>query len=107
MTAPAVQWQLDRLAPAARDAAAKASLGAGVSLSSWLDKLICDTCAAEGIAAPAGARRALAFTHESGARIPSSEPAAFRATTMVVAPVSAYRPLQTLQTPVQVPEGKS
>lgn len=107
MTAPAAQWQLDRLSPAARDAAAKASLAAGLSLSSWLGKLICDTCAAEGIAAPAGPQRALAFTREKGGRLPSAEPTAFRATTMVVAPVSAYRPLQTLQTAAQFPETKS
>ena len=107
MIAPAVHWQLGRLSTAARDTAAQASVRAGVSLSSWLSKLICDTCAAEGVAPPAEPRRILGFTQESDGRIPLAEPSVFRATTMVVAPVSAYRPLRVLQTPVQVPEGKS
>ena len=107
MTATAVQGQLDRLSPAARDAAGKASLAAGLSLSSWLAKLIVDRCAAEGIAAPAPPQRAREFTRESSNPIPSAEPAAFRATTMVVAPVSAYRPLPTLLSPVHAAEGKS
>jgi len=40
MTAPAAQWQLDRLSPIAREAAETAAVGAGISLSSWLTKLI-------------------------------------------------------------------
>jgi hypothetical protein len=107
MTATAVPWPLDRLSPAARDAAAKASLAAGVSLSSWLAKLIVDSCAAEDIAARDEPQRAREFTRASGDRIAPAQPAAFRATTMVIAPVSAYRPLPTLLSPVQAADRKS
>ena len=106
MTAPAVPWRLDRLSTTAREAAPNASLAAGVSLSSLLGKLICDTCAAEGIAAPAEAQKSLDFTHESDGRIPSADSAIFRASTMVVAPVSAFRPLRTLKAPGPSPGGQ-
>ena len=64
MTAPAAQWQLDRLSTSAREAAEIASLGAGVSLSSWLTKLISVTCSAEGVASLAEAPKILEFTRE-------------------------------------------
>ncbi len=72
MTAPAAQWQLDRLSTSAREAAEIASLGAGVSLSSWLAKLIGETCAAEGVAPPAEPPKILEFTRELRDRVPST-----------------------------------
>lgn len=49
MTQSAVPWRLDRLSPGAREAAEIASLGAGLSLSHWLARLIEETCADEGL----------------------------------------------------------
>src|SRR5215469_11016398 len=98
MTVPAAPWQLDRLSTAARDAAVKASVGAGISLSSWLARLISDTCSAEGAAEPS---KILGFRRDSRDRMPL-QPVAFHATPMVVAPVSAFRPLGM---PLKVPEG--
>ena len=72
MTAPAAQWQLDRLSTSAREAAEIASLGAGVSLSSWLTKLISETCSAEGVASPAEPPKILEFTREIRDRVPST-----------------------------------
>lgn len=72
MTAPAAQWQLDRLSTSAREAAEIASLGAGVSLSSWLTKLISETCSAEGVAPPAEPPKILEFTRELRDRVPST-----------------------------------
>src|SRR6185312_2441575 len=72
MTAPAAQWQLDRLSTNAREAAEIASLGAGVSLSSWLTKLISETCSAEGVAPPAEPPKVLEFTRELRDRVPST-----------------------------------
>jgi ParB family transcriptional regulator, chromosome partitioning protein len=72
MTAPAAQWQLDRLSTSAREAAEIASLGAGVSLSSWLTKLISETCAAEGVASPVEPPKILEFTRELRDRVPST-----------------------------------
>jgi ParB/RepB/Spo0J family partition protein len=119
MTAPAAQWQLDRLSTSARDAAEIASLGVGLSLSSWLTTLIGETCSAEGVAPPAEPPKILEFTREIRDRVPSTprfqpalvpaiasmppavapQPAAtpmpsmaFSPTPMVVAPVSVYRP---------------
>jgi ParB family transcriptional regulator, chromosome partitioning protein len=62
MTAPAAPWQLDRLST--REAAEIASLGSGLSLSSWLTRLIGDTCSAEGVAPPSEAPKILEFTRE-------------------------------------------
>ncbi|HWE74750.1 MAG TPA: ParB/RepB/Spo0J family partition protein [Stellaceae bacterium] len=72
MTSPAAQWQLDRLSTSAREAAEIASLGAGVSLSSWLTKLISETCSAEGVASPAEPPKILEFTREIHDPIPST-----------------------------------
>jgi ParB family chromosome partitioning protein len=76
MTAPAAQWQLDRLSIGAREAAEIASLGAGVSLSSWLTRLIGETCAAEGVAPPSEPPKILEFTREIRDRVPSTPPRA-------------------------------
>jgi ParB family chromosome partitioning protein len=72
MTAPAAQWQLDRLSTNAREAAEIASLGAGVSLSSWLTRLIGETCSAEGVAPPSEPPKILEFTREIRDRVPST-----------------------------------
>jgi len=47
MTPPAANWRLDNLSASARATAEIASLGAGMSLSAWLTRLIEDTCARE------------------------------------------------------------
>ncbi len=72
MTASAAQWQLDRLSTSAREAAEIASLGAGISLSSWLTRLIGETCAAEGVAPPSEPPKILEFTREIRDRVPST-----------------------------------
>jgi ParB family chromosome partitioning protein len=72
MTAPAAQWQLDRLSTSAREAAEIASLGAGISLSAWLSRLISETCAAEGLAPPSEPPKILEFTREIRDRVPST-----------------------------------
>lgn len=72
MTAPAAQWQLDRLSTNAREAAEIASLGAGVSLSAWLTRLIGETCTAEGVAPPSEPPKILEFTREIRDRVPST-----------------------------------
>lgn len=77
MTAPAAQWQLDRLSTSAREAAEIASLGAGISLSAWLSRLIGETCAAEGVAPPSEAPKILEFTREIRDRVPSTPRPAF------------------------------
>jgi ParB/RepB/Spo0J family partition protein len=74
MIAPAAQWQLDRLSTNAREAAEIASLGGGVSLSSWLTRLIGETCAAEGVAPPSEPPKILEFTREIRDRAPSTPP---------------------------------
>lgn len=104
MTVPAAHWQLDRLSTAARKAAAKAAVGAGVSLSFWLATLIDDTCCAEGVPSSPEPSKILQFARDS--RDPSLplQPITYRATPLVVAPVSAYRPLRM---PLKVPEAKS
>lgn len=47
MTPSAANWRLDNLSASARATAEIASLGAGMSLSAWLTRLIEDTCARE------------------------------------------------------------
>ena len=103
MTVPAAQWQLDRLSTAAREAAVKASAGAGVSLSSWLATLINETCSTERVASSPEPATIRELARDGRDRMPL-QPVTFRATPMVVAPVSAYRPLRM---PLKVPEGKS
>jgi len=49
MTASVAQWRLDTLSASARATAEIASLGAGLSLSAWLGRLIAETCALEGV----------------------------------------------------------
>ncbi len=92
MTAPAAPWQLDRLSTSAREAAEIASLGAGVSLSSWLTKLISETCSAEGVATPAEPPKILEFTREIRDRVPS---------TPRIQPAPMPMPANTLLPPVQ------
>jgi ParB family transcriptional regulator, chromosome partitioning protein len=87
MTAPAAQWQLDRLSTSAREAAEIASLGAGLSLSSWLARLIGETCAAEGVAPPNEPPKILEFTREIRDRVPST-PARNAFATPTASPVS-------------------
>jgi ParB family chromosome partitioning protein len=53
MSSSATHWRLDGLSASARATAEIASLGAGLSLSVWLTRLIADTCTRE--AAQAGA----------------------------------------------------
>jgi ParB family chromosome partitioning protein len=62
MTSSTADWRLERLSKGAREAAEIASLGAGLSLSAWLARLIEETCTSEGIARPslAPARRVFA-----------------------------------------------
>ncbi|HVA15508.1 MAG TPA: ParB/RepB/Spo0J family partition protein, partial [Stellaceae bacterium] len=120
MTAPAATWQLDRLSTSAREAAEIASLGAGLSLSSWLARLIGETCAAEGVAPPSEPPKILEFTREirdraqpvppripSAAAMPASvapasvmsaappsiEPAAYAAPQPAPVPPPAFRPV--------------
>ncbi len=96
MTSPAAQWQLDRLSTSAREAAEIASLGAGVSLSSWLTKLISETCSAEGVGSPAEPPKILEFTREIRDRVPST-PRIQPAPT----PMPANTSLPPLQSPMQ------
>jgi len=96
MTSPAAQWQLDRLSTSAREAAEIASLGAGVSLSSWLTKLVSETCSAEGVASPAEPPKILEFTREIRDRVPST-PRIQPAPT----PMPANTSLPPLQPPMQ------
>jgi ParB family transcriptional regulator, chromosome partitioning protein len=96
MTSPAAQWQLDRLSTSAREAAEIASLGAGVSLSSWLTKLVSETCSAEGVASPAEPPKILEFTREIRDRVPST-PRIQPAPT----PLPANTSLPPLQPPMQ------
>lgn len=103
MTVPAAHWQLDRPSTAAREAAVMASVRAGVSLSTWLATLINDTCCAEGVPSFPEPPKILEFARDGQDRVPL-QPVTFRATPMVIAPVSAYRPLRT---PLKVPDGKS
>jgi len=49
MTSSVASWRLDRLSASAREAAELASIGAGVTLSAWLTRVINDACAAEGV----------------------------------------------------------
>jgi ParB family chromosome partitioning protein len=72
MTAPAAQWQLDRLSADAREAAETAALEVGVSLSSWLTKSIDEACAAEGVTPPAAPPKILEFTRGIRDRIPAT-----------------------------------
>ena len=62
MMSSAANWQLDRLSAGAREAAEIASLGAGLSLSAWLTRMIGETCAAEGVAPPSEPPKILEFT---------------------------------------------
>ncbi len=50
MTSPVAPWRLDRLSDSAREAAELAAIGAGMTLSAWLTRLINDACATEGVA---------------------------------------------------------
>lgn len=50
LTVPTVTWRLEHLPRELRDAAEIASLGAGLSLSAWLTRLINETCTAEKLA---------------------------------------------------------
>lgn len=103
MTVPAAHWQLDRLSTAAREAAVKASAGAGVSLSSWLAALINDTCSTERVPSSPEPSNTVELARGGRDRMPL-QPITFRATPMVFAPVSAYPPLRM---PLKVPEAKS
>src|SRR5579862_35598 len=49
MTSSVASWRLDRLSASAREAAELASIGAGITLSAWLTRIINDACAAEGV----------------------------------------------------------
>jgi ParB/RepB/Spo0J family partition protein len=104
MTAAAVQWQLDLLSSSAREAAETAALGADIPLSSWLTKLINETCSAEDVAAQAAPPNILEFTREMRAPSPPGlEPAPMPmpAPTLSVVPISAYRPQPMPPTPPQ------
>jgi len=68
MMSSAANWQLDRLSASAREAAEIASLGAGLSLSAWLTRMIGETCAAEGVAPPSEPPKILEFTREARER---------------------------------------
>jgi ParB/RepB/Spo0J family partition protein len=70
MTSSAANWQLDRLSAGAREAAEIASLGAGLSLSAWLTRLIGENCAAEGVAPASEPPKILEFTREIRERAP-------------------------------------
>lgn len=52
MTASSAQWRLERLSPEVRESAEAAAMTQGVTLASWLARLVIDTCAAEGISLP-------------------------------------------------------
>lgn len=64
MTSSTANWRFERLSANAREAAELASLGAGLSLSAWLTRLIEETCAAEGVAPSGGASTVLDFAPE-------------------------------------------
>ncbi len=72
MSSSAANWQLDRLSANAREAAEIASLGAGMSLSAWLARLIGDSCAAEGVAPTIEPPKILEFTREPRDRAPAA-----------------------------------
>ena len=112
MTAPAAPWQLDRLSTTAREAAEFASLGAGISLSHWLTRLIGEASAAEGIAPPSEPPKILELTRELRDRVlsmvsastpahapPSAPPAAASATASEPAPLAPLADLATQPRP--------
>lgn len=73
MTLSAAPWRLDRLSAGAREAAEIASLGAGLSLSLWLTRLIEETSAVEGLAPRPNASQPL--TLKPLPAVPRSDPA--------------------------------
>src|SRR6185437_4402400 len=107
MTAAAAQWQLDRLSTSARDAAEIASLGAGISLSAWLTKLIGDTCAADGVALPPEPSTIVEFTREIRDRTPAPvQPAILQPSIAPVGddgPQTRHAPMPPRPTPPQAP----
>jgi ParB family chromosome partitioning protein len=71
MTPPAANWRLDNLSASARATAEIASLGAGMSLSAWLTRLIEDTCAREAAEAePVNGSPANGVSHVAAAPAP-------------------------------------
>ncbi len=79
MTSSTAEWRFERLSKSAREAAEIASLGAGLSLSAWLARLIEETCASEGVARPSAAPTGLDFapekTRTQAATLPAPPPA--------------------------------
>lgn len=65
MTSPAADWRFDRLSASTRDTAERASLGAGLSLSAWLSRLINETYVAEGATPQRAVSTILAFTQDN------------------------------------------
>jgi ParB family transcriptional regulator, chromosome partitioning protein len=90
MTSSTADWRLERLSKGAREAAEIASLGAGLSLSVWLARLIEETCAGEGIARPSAVPTGFDFAPEK----PRTQAAMAPVPEVAEAPTSAPPPLQ-------------
>lgn len=100
MTAPAALWRLDRLSNSAREAAELASLGAGMSLSSWLTRLIGDTCAAEGVVPSHETPKIIEFTRDIRDRARSTPRLVFSSLSM---PATVAAPPSTTPAPEPIP----
>jgi ParB family transcriptional regulator, chromosome partitioning protein len=92
MTSSTADWRLERLSKGAREAAEIASLGAGLSLSAWLARLIAETCAREGIERPRVAPADRDFVPEkprAQAAIAPAPPVVAEAATIAPPPLQA------------------
>jgi len=89
MTLSAAPWRLDRLSAGAREAAEIASLGAGLSLSLWLTRLIEETCALEGLAPRSNGSQPLTLKPLPAVPPPDPVPAALPASALPADAVAA------------------
>jgi ParB/RepB/Spo0J family partition protein len=84
MSATAAAWRFDRLTAEARDAAEKAAARAGTPLAAWLERLVAETAAREGVELPPPARDTVLTI------VPAAAPAAAE-TTRIAPRVEAAR----------------
>jgi ParB family transcriptional regulator, chromosome partitioning protein len=87
MTSPAANWRLERLSASARETAEIASLGAGLSLSAWLTRVINDACASEGVTSRRDASTVIEFTPDKIRHLESSATRAIHPVAAVVEPL--------------------
>ncbi len=92
MTSSVASWRLDRLSASAREAAELASIGAGVTLSAWLTRVINDACNAEGVSLRENVT-VVEFARKSSSAVSTADevlpPAPLLAAGAVLLPVSA------------------